>query len=239
MIQEELTPNVIFSVSGLPKSGKTHLYMTAPEPIKVYSFDLGADSVRKRKFPNKAIEIHNFYLPIIESEHPQPWAQPVWDEFYSEYKKDVEGGKFKTLAIDTATAVDSILRQAILEEKQEGKPNKEKLATNEYVVRNLRMTAIFARARVAGINLFTVQYLMPEWKKNPNSDKAEPTGRLVPDGWNQTDGQADVVLRMETKIKAGKSVMVCTIDANRFERDFNGKSFEDTTFEEIVTLLLG
>ena len=67
-----LAPNILASISAKPKSGKTHLSFTFPEPIKVFSFDLGADYVRT-KFPDKQIDIKSFVLPVIESETEQ-WA---------------------------------------------------------------------------------------------------------------------------------------------------------------------
>ena len=231
-------PNVLTSISGLPKTGKTYLSMTFPEPIKVYSFDLGADYVRT-KFPDKDIEVVNFTLPIIES-GDESWALPIWEDFYAQFKKDVESDKYQTLILDTATAVESILRQAILEEFQENRPEKKKLATNEYVARNLRMTALFGRARNSGVNLVTIQYLREQWVKRPGSDRAEPTGLLIVDGWNQTEGYADINIEMTTKEKPNKStVMVATIKSNRFERGMNGKTFEDTTYDEIIAVLLG
>jgi len=232
-----MIPNILVSISGLPKTGKTFLSMTFPEPIKVFSFDLGADFVRT-KFPDKVIDVQNFNLPIIESESFS-WALPVWSDFYKQYKRDVEGGKYQTIVLDTATAVESILRQAILEELQQDKPNKQKLATNEYVARNLRMTALFSRAKVSGVNLVTTQYLREQWVRKPGSDKAEPTGELIVDGWNQTEGQADINIEMTTKVKAGRTIMLATIKSNRFEREMNGKQFEDTTYEEIIAILLG
>lgn len=240
-----MIPNVLVSVSGLPKTGKTHFAMTFPEPIKVFSFDVGSDFVRT-KFPNKVIDVQNFALPIVEAED-ESWALPVWEEVYTEYKKVVERQKYQTIVLDTATAAESILRQAILEELQEAKPTKKKLATNEYVARNLRMGALFTRARNSGVNLVTIQYLREQWVRREGSDKAEPTGLLILDGWNQTEGLADINIEMTTKEKTvainnkpiKRTVMVATIKSNRFDREQNGQWYEDTTYEEIIALLLG
>lgn len=244
-----MIPNILVSVSGLPKTGKTWLSMSFPEPIKIFSFDLGADYVRT-KFPDKNIEVQNFAMPIIESED-MTWAAPIWEEFYKDYKETVEGGEYQTVVIDTATAMEAMLRQTVLEELQDvaaekGK-EKQKLATNEYQRRNLRMKAIFDLAKTNGINLVTIQYLGEKWVKRQGSDRAEPTGDLIVQGWNQTEGFADINIEMATKMKlvmenkkpVEKTVMVATIKSNRFDRDQNGKSFEDTTYEELVALLFG
>jgi hypothetical protein len=235
-----VTPNVIVSISALPKSGKNHLAYTFPDPIKVYCFNGGAEFV-KRKFPNKQIDVHNFTLPIVESETEQ-WALPVWDEFYAEYNADVASGKYRTLVLDTSTEVENFCRQATLEELQEEAEAKNKvkrkLATNEYLARNLRMNAIFARARNAGINLVTLQYLKPEWLKT-TGDRAEPTGKTAIDGWNQIEAQADINIWMEVQQKAGKTIMVSTIKSNRFDRDFFTKTVDDTTYDELMAILIG
>jgi len=236
-----MVPNVVISVSALPKTGKNHFAYTAPEPIKVYCFNGGADYVAK-KFKDKQIDVHNFVLPIIEAED-EKWALPVWNEFYAEYNKDIQGGKYMTYVLDTGTEVESFCRQATLEELQElaeeRNRTKKKLATNEYLARNLRMNALYARARNSGANLISLQYLKDEWIKEKGQERAEPTGRQVMDGWAQTAAQADINLELTLKDKGGKPVTSAKIVSNRFDRDLNGTILEDTTFDEIVTLLIG
>ena len=236
-----IVPNVLVSIAGLPKTGKNHLAYTFPDPIKVYCFNGGAEFVRT-KFPDKVIDVHNFVLPIVESESEE-WALPVWKEFYPEYNKDIASGNYMTYVLDTGTEVETFCRQATLEELQEvaaeKNKQKQKLATNEYLARNLRMNALFARARNSGVNLVALQYLRQEWVKTKGADRAEPTGELVLDGWSQTEAQCDINLEMTTKLVAGKTVMVAMIKSNRFERAMNGKTYNDTTYDEIIALLLG
>jgi len=193
--------------------------------MKVYSFDLGADFVRT-KFPDKDITIRNFVLPIVETDPPQPYAEPLWKEFYKEYKEDVYSGAYKTLVIDTATALWGILRQAITEEK-----NRKKLLEVEYALPNTKMSTIFAHPRISGVNLITIQYLTFKYVNGEN------TGELILDGWKQTEGQVDVVLEIE-EAKRGKDIVMRTLmKKNRFERSINGQTFDDTSYEEILALL--
>lgn len=232
-----MLPNLVISAGGLPKAGKNHFAYTAPDPIKVYCFNGGASFVAS-KFKDKKIEIHNFTLPIIEDTEQQ-WALPVWNEFYAEFNTDVASKKFATLVLDTGSEVENFCRQATLEEMQDEKPNKKKLATNEYLARNLRMNAIFARTRNAGINLISLQYMRDEWIKIPGSERAEPTGKLVLDGWNQTEAQADVNLLIESKLRGNKTSSIMTIKSNRFDRDMNGQTLTDGTFNDLTALLFG
>lgn len=235
-----MIPNLVISVSALAKVGKNHFAYTAPDPIKVYCFNGGAEFVAT-KFPNKVIDVRNFCLPIIESAD-MTWAAPLWGEFRAEYSKDIKEGAYVTYVFDTGTELENICQQAVLEEQQEiaaekGK-DKQKLATTEYLARNLRMKALFDMAKAAGANLITLQYLKEEWIREKGRDRAEPTGNLVFDGWRRTESQADINLEMRADFKS-KPVSVTTIVSNRFDRDVNGQSFKDTTYEEIIAVLLG
>jgi len=244
-----MIPNIIFSISGLPKSGKTHLALTFPEPIKVFSFDGRSDQVRQRCFPDKVIDIENISVPIIESDDDTEWAPPIWDAFYKNYKAAVNSGQYQTVVIDTATTAHTILNQAVFEwvkREEEGKAaqyNKEakerkKLAVNEYHTRNLLMKALFDLPKNAGVNLVVIQYLGEKWATTPGKKMAEPTGELKVQGWGQTEAFADVNIEMETKGKL-KVVMVATIKSTGFDRTSVGQSLEDTSYDEIIALVLG
>uniref|UniRef100_A0A6M3ITN1 Putative ATPase domain containing protein n=1 Tax=viral metagenome TaxID=1070528 RepID=A0A6M3ITN1_9ZZZZ len=235
-----MRPNVVISVSALAKSGKNHFAYTAPDPIKVFCFNGGADYVRT-KFPEKKIDIHNFTLPIIDSEE-QEWALPVWEEFYAEFRADTDKGKYKTYVLDTATEVENVCQQAVKEIKideavDKGK-TKTKLATSEFLARNLKMKAIFDAAKNSGSNLISLQYLKEEWIKERGHERAEPTGRNVMDGWKRTDTQADINLEITLVERAGKWVSVFKVLPSRFDRDVTGMTVDDATFDDIMTLLI-
>lgn len=235
-----MIPNILVSISGLPKSGKNYLAFTFPDPTKVFCFNGGAEFVRAKYFADKKIEIANYTLPIIESTD-MVWAAPVWQEFYQAYKKDALEGKFQTLILDTGTEIENVCQQAVLEDAMEvasdrGK-DKTKLATTEYLARNLKMKALFDLTRIQGVNLVMLNYLREKWVKEKGEKTATNTGELVLDGWQRTETQADVNIEMSTKAKAGKTVMVATIKSCRFDRDLAGKSFEDTNYDELVALM--
>lgn len=224
-MEEIIVPNILVSITAPPKTGKTHLAMTFPAPLKIYSFDLGAKFV-KTKFPEKQIEIVEYALPILESDSPAPWAEKIWLDFLKDYKHDAYSGEYSTLVIDTATALWGICRQAITEEK-----NRKRLTEVEYALPNLKMSAIFAHAKTAGVNLVTIQYNRDRYVKQEN------TGEKELDGWKQTEGQVDVVLDMSRVITSSKCSMLTKIVDNRFDRNVNGKVLTDTNYDEIYTLL--
>ena len=236
-----MQPNLVISVSALPKAGKNHFAYSAPSPIRVYCFNGGADFVAT-KFPDKQIDVINFRLPIVESVDLK-WASPLWEKFRKQYGQDTEEGKYATYVFDTSTEIENICQQTVLEDSQEVAEAKDKaklkLATNEYLSRNLKMKALFDMAKDAGANLISLQYLKEEWVRERGRERAEPTGNFIMDGWKRTETQADINLEMYARDKGGKPVSVTKIVSNRFDRDMNGKTFEDTTWDEIVAVLLG
>ena len=238
-MSDPIIPNIVVSVSGIPKTGKTHFACTFPEPIKLFSFDRGAARVL-RNLPDRKVDVESITLPIIE-DTTDTWALPIWESFYAKYKETVAEGKYQTIILDTATAVEEVLRQAVLEYAQElaaeKNRNKQRLATTEYLSRNLKMSAIFDQAKDAGINLVVIQYLRERWVKKPGTDQFEPTGEMIIDGWARTEGQADINIEMTTKDKAGKTVMIATIKSNGFNRDANRKAYEDMTYDDLTAVM--
>ena len=236
----ELVPNLKINIAGMPKSGKNHIAYSFPDPIKVFCFNGGAKLVA-RKFPAVKIDVHDFVLPIVEST-AEEWALPIWNEFYQEYKEDACSGKYKTLILDTATEVENICQQAVLEDLQESAEEKgrrkERLATTDYLARNLRMKALFDLAQNEGVNLVALNYLKEKWVRRADEKTATNTGELVLDGWARTESQCDLNIELSTRIKAGKKIAVATVKSNRFDWDFDAKSFDNTTYEELYALLI-
>ena len=236
-----MIPNLIISASALPKVGKNHFSCSAPDPIRVYCFNGGADFVAS-KFSDKVIDVCNYRLPIVEDLNMK-WALPLWEEFREQYTKDLETGEYNTYVFDTSTEIENIVQQSVLEEEQEKaeerNKDKQKLATTEFLARNLRMKALFDRAKDSGVNLISLQYLKEEWVREKGRERAEPTGNFVLDGWRRTESQADINLEMTVQMKAGKKISVARLVSNRFDRTMDGQTFEDVTFDEVVALLFG
>ncbi len=244
-----MIPNVAVSISALPKSGKNHFSCTAPDPIRFYCFNGGADYVAS-KFPDKKIEVKNFKLPIVE-DTDATWAAPIWEEFSKQVKEDIKEGKFKTYVLDTSTEVENVCQQATLETAKDdaaeyGK-DKKRLATNEYLARNLKMKAIYDQIKDSGANLIALQYLKEEWVKRDGEKQALPTGKLVPDGWKRNESQCDVNIELTRKppiTEKGKKVVhvVATVMSSRFDDFANtitGETLTDPTFDDVVALALG
>ena len=237
-----MIPNIAISVSALPKSGKNHFAMSAPQPIRIYCFNGGADYVRA-KFPSVEADVKNYPLPIIE-DTDQVWAAPLWEEFTKQLKSDIAEGKFQTYVLDTSTEVENICQQDVLETAIEvSDKDKHKLATNEYLARNLKMKAIYDQIKNAGCNLIALQYLKEEWVRQAGEKMATATGKLVPDGWKRNESQCDInlefVKRPVTDKGKRKLQVVATVVSSRFD-DFEntivGETLVNPTWEEVLAL---
>jgi hypothetical protein len=229
--KEELKVPLIVSVSGIPKTGKTHLSFTFPSPIAYFEFDIkGADPIIG-KFPGKKIDVYKFPLPIIDSDPPAPYAGDLMTKFDAQYQKAVASGEYKTVIIDTASMVWRVIGHAEAEAVHQ-----KKILQVQYYRPNLRMNSLFTRCKMAGVNMVAICYLADVYLNN------ERTGDVKTDGWGQTEAAVDVVLWTARSMKPtgkGKQEVVfeTTIKSNRYEPKADGMVLPNTSYEEIYTML--
>lgn len=235
MTETKLVPNILVAVMGNPKVGKTHFAMTFPDPIKVYSFDMGTKFVRARSFPKKTIDITEYALPIIETGSEKGWAIPLWEKFEQDFGKDCASGTYKTLVIDPATVLWMINHHAELEEEQ-----KNKLGVQAYYKPNLRFGALYYKAAIGGMNLVTIHHLKDEYENyedNNGRTQSRKTGNFIIDGWKRTESAADVNLVMELGGEGAKTYSVSTVKSCRFDRTLKGQTFIDLDYNKMMAVL--
>ncbi len=218
-------PNITVSISGLPKSGKSHLALTFPDPIVVFSFDLGLEPLLK-KFSKKNITVKAYPTPIIDTARPKPYAKEIWEQFNKDYKQVIWDKEVKTVILDPATTIWEIVRHSWTEEL-----GQKQLMPVQYSEPNARMSALLTEPRISGVNLVSIHYLKDVYV----NDKA--TGELELDGFKRTEGMVDIVLLNQRQVRQKKNVIVTTIKDHRFELSLNGMELETTTYDELVTLL--
>lgn len=232
----DLVPNVVVAIEGYPKTGKTHLSCTFPDPIKIFSFDIGAEFVAG-KFPDKQIDIVDYPLPVLDTLHPEPYALKFWKQIRQDLYKVFEEAAYKTINIDTTSALFEVMRQAYAEEL-----GQTQLMQWQYGEPNARMKGVIDRAHVSGVNLVLTHYLRERYVKG------EPTGELELEGMRKTAGLADIVLRTERvasaptpeQKRAGykqSNKIVTTITDCRFDLALCGYSMENCTYDDLIALL--
>ena len=226
---EKIIPNLVVAVAAQPKTGKTHFGLTFPEPIVVYSFDIGIEPVLAR-FKDKKIEVRTYPIPIIDTLHPKPYAREIVSAFRKDFQSDSSSG-YKTLMIDTWTLLYQLYNHARAEEL-----GQEQLLQFQYGEVYTRMDALILQARVLGINLVLTCYLKEKYLKN------EATGELVPDGPSHTVGLADVILNMrkETKVFSAtkrQTTFYAIIEDNRYDPDMDGLELTNPTYGDLISVL--
>lgn len=101
-------PRIIVSISGLEKQGKTHLALTSPGPIALFSTDIGEEGV-VGKFGNK--KIHILDVARIDEDAAEK-APAEWDSFKKAYNHCLRSKEIRSIVIDTATEIWELLRMA-------------------------------------------------------------------------------------------------------------------------------
>uniref|UniRef100_A0A6M3KVG5 ATPase domain containing protein n=1 Tax=viral metagenome TaxID=1070528 RepID=A0A6M3KVG5_9ZZZZ len=196
----------------------------------MFSFDIGGIAPVRAKFPDKEIDEFTYPIPIIDSDPPKPYAKDVWNKFDADYNKVLEGSKYKTVILDTSTAIWEIIRHAVAEQV-----GQKKLLEVQYTLPNLRMNSLFTRAKVSGLNFVCTQYL------RPIRIDGEATKELETDGWKRTEAQVDIVLWTARAVKATregkKNVIMTTLKDNRFDLEICGMEIEDADYNKICALL--
>jgi len=197
--------------------------MTFPEPIKLFSFDLGAKLVRA-KFPDKQIDVVEYDLPVVDSlSGDVPWATPFWQKVRKDIYDAMDSGEYQTIAIDPFSVVWDICRFSFAEEQNRDKLGK----ARDYGEPNARCRGFFLKASLVGVNLVVTSYLKDEYKED------KQTGNLILDGWKHTIGMVDIHMTLE---RTGKK-NVATIEDSRFGFDLIGHKFEMPTYEDLSILL--
>lgn len=221
-----MIPNLIVSISGNPKSGKTHLALTFPDPLVIFSFDIGVERVLPH-FEGKQIEVKTYPIPILDTTHPKPYAKELAAVISKDYKEAVSSGDYKTVALDTATALYHINCHSWAEEL-----GQKQLLQFQYGEVYSRLSALYMQPRLSGVNLVLTHYLREAYRKN------EPTGEMELDGYKRTEGLVDIVLLTERvpKPKGGASIRTRIVDCG-FDLELCGYECENMTYQTLVELL--
>lgn len=231
-----MLPNIITSISGKPKTGKTHLSLSWPSPIVVFSFDIGQEPVLA-KFKGKDIRVVQYPLPIIDTvkgKGQQDEIKQLWDKFSTDFREATENTEVKTVIIDTWTALYQIAQ--IARAKELGQVN---IMREQFGEVYARLRSLIHRCRLSGQNLVLVTYLRDRYVDDSN------TGELEMDGWRGTESEVDVILwttkdTVNVPTKTGvekKNIIKTWIKDNRFDLDISGQELTSTNFDELAAVL--
>lgn len=227
-------PNIIISVRGEPKSGKTHFAFSFPGPIYCVSLDMRARLIAA-KFPNKEIDVREYVCPIASSTDDKAIIEgtlAVYGKIASDYQKALESGKYKTFVIDPETSLWEILRTAYAEERDiANNPINPRKGALEYTQPNRRMSTFFDNPRVQGSNIVATSYLKEKYKGG------SPTGEYILEGWKYTDSKADIIFDLAMVGEKEKAKTEFTVVGCGFDRSLRGSKFDDLSYKRLMALL--
>ena len=143
-------PRLVLSVEGLPKHGKTHLALTAPDPIAYLNLDNSLESVIHKFATNKQVFVSNYDAPVNPKDaYPDiDKTIAVWQQLKQDFMTALSSG-VRTVVVDTCTEMYELVRLARLgklsqvQPFQYGLPNYEFKALLDEAVKNTKVNTIF------------------------------------------------------------------------------------------------
>ena len=123
-VSQLVAARLIMALSGLEKTGKTHLALTAPAPITYLSLDFGTDGVIQPFAAKKLIRIKEYKIvkarKSVERAEAMKQAEEVWEEFKDDYQFALDNSR--TVVVDTETEVYELIRLARFGKLEQVKP---------------------------------------------------------------------------------------------------------------------
>ena len=179
--------NIIWASQGIGGSGKSHLLLTAPEPIFVHLFDpdgLGP-LLKKEEFRKKDVRWFSYnFSPGKLSEDDRPKAaKDALNTFLENQQVALKNAR--TIGWDKEDHVYETLRYARLEAVSD--------RPSSYYELNLEYRSWFTDAVEAGVNLGVIRGMKERWATN-ELGKPSGTGELVPRGQREVNELVQVVL---------------------------------------------
>ena len=113
-------PRLIMSLGGLEKCGKTHIALSAPDPIAFQNFDNGMEGVVNKFIQaGKKIHLQDYrdkaqvlkILTMNEAETKSHYS-PIWTRFKADFLKYLEHKLIRSIVWDTGTEVWELARLA-------------------------------------------------------------------------------------------------------------------------------
>lgn len=243
------TPFHILSVEGLPKTGKTHLYSTAPGGIGVQSLDFGTEGVID-KFPDTYFDVreYNFAYDFTinkRGDEATDQADRIKSDYWQPFNDDATSffadPSIRTVVWDTASEVWEMLRLAHFG----------KLMQNpqmQYGVVNAEYKALVRLANTARKNLILIHHMNKEYKDvddGKGGTKSVESGNYKRIGNNKIENLVHSYIRTHyvEPVKSSKGIVTqpgkfqIEVLRARYNMDANGMLIDACSFVDLMGLL--
>lgn len=203
--------NIIAASQGMGGSGKTHFWLTAPDPIAVFLFDpAGLKGLMQRpEFKSKDIRVINYYNEVNfgamrEKKDRAEAALEALQRFREDWQVFLK--KFRTGVWDKEDHVWEMIRYACNEDYS--------AEPKTYYELNMEYRGMFSDAEQAGVNFGVIRGMKEKWGKTGVSRATgKPTygslGEFVPRG--QKEVEELVQINLDHRWDNEKRAFVTTI----------------------------
>ena len=238
VVPDEGLRSIVAASQGAPGSGKSHFWMTAPEPIAWFLFDPGGLKGLKNNalFKGKDIRVRDYCGDLNIGKLPKEERVARALDIMNLYQEDwdVAIRKARTLVVDKEQMVWEMLRYAHDEVESPSPKNFHEL--------NLMYRGWVQDAEVNGKNLGLLRDVHDTWGKIGVSREGKPqmgfTGKMKPDGQKYVPGLVQVNLEHRWDDEAGEFA-VRILEKCRLGEAVTliGKEFPELDFPTLGTML--
>jgi len=163
---QERPYRLVASVNGLPKTGKTHFALTAPDPIFFVNIDIGTEGVvDKFQAEGKRIYLYDVRVPRTASKEIYV---PMWENLKKIYEKVFKVGA-GTVITDTDSEAYELARLAKFGKLTQVMPQHYTEVNNEY-------REILRLAYDSPMNAVFIHKMKPKYIQNARTSEYEPSG---------------------------------------------------------------
>lgn len=232
--------NIVGASQGVGGSGKTHFWLTAPDPIAVFLFDPSGlkGLMSQEQFKTKDIRVINYYELVNfgamrDKEDRAKAALDALQQFREDWQVFLK--KFRTGVWDKEDHVWEMLRYATNEDYS--------AEPKSYYELNMEYRGMFSDAESAGVNFGVIRGMKEKWGKTGVSRATgKPTygglGELIPRG--QKEVEELVQINLDHRWDNDQRAFVTTIlDKCRLGNavELLGQEFTNLDFITLATIL--
>ncbi len=217
---------MVFAISGLEKSGKTHLALSGDEPILAHGFDTGLRPV-VNKFLAQGKKIYAAYygykrrVDVKASASEQADYHQTWGEFNRNFEAGLRLGE-GTIVIDSWTEVCELARLAKFGKLAQVMPHM-------YGPVNAELKELIKWAVESNMTVVLLQRLKPLWVNNAR------TGDYEPAGYSETPFEVDTNMTTWRQPLEGMPNGVefhCLVKECRDAMEYSGADLRDVLGED-------
>ena len=151
-----LPSSLVTSIFGWTKTGKSTLALSCPDPVVMFSFDLGDERAINPILEKTSRDIYLDQITIPPKAKPEEWGR-IFAEFKNTYDRVVVDPRVRYIIIDTTTSSWKLVRLDAFDGKLE------KQLARSYGPANADFSELISLAKVNDKNLILVSEAREEW----------------------------------------------------------------------------